>query len=85
MDNPVIAFPRDLDGAAESEAAIAEIDAAIAMVTGGHAIRVRLTAVPDIAQVAGVGAAHANAVGVGFRLESPQRAGVITVTVGPLA
>jgi hypothetical protein len=42
-----------------------------------------LTALPFVDRVAGIGAAHANAAGVAFRLERHERAGVITVTVGP--
>jgi hypothetical protein len=88
VDSPtVIAFPRPgvaldpLDDA--GAAALAEIDAAIAMVAGGAARRVRLTAVPFVELAAAEGLAHARAVGVGFRFERPERAGV-TVTIGPL-
>jgi len=56
---------------------------AIARVAGRHATRVRLTALPFVDQVAGIGAAHAHAAGVAFRLEGAERAGVVTVTVGP--
>jgi hypothetical protein len=80
----VIPFPRDSDDAPDAdEAALVEIDAAIAMVVGRHATRVRLTALPFVDQVAGIGAAHAHAAGVAFRLEGAERAGVVTVTVGP--
>jgi hypothetical protein len=85
VDSPtVISFPRDSDeSTAADEAALTEIDAAIAMVVGGSAVRVRLTALPFVDRVAGIGAAHASAAGVAFRLERPERAGVVTVTVGP--
>jgi hypothetical protein len=84
VDNSVILFPADPDGASDAdELAVAEIDAAIAMVVGRHATRVRLTALPFVERVAGIGAAHAHAAGVAFRLERADRAGVLTVTVGP--
>ena len=80
----MIPFPGDpLAETDADETALIEIDAAIAMVAGGHAQRVRLTALPFVDRVAGIGAAHARAAGVAFRLEGVQRAGVITVTVGP--
>jgi hypothetical protein len=85
VDNArVIAFPRDQFATVDAaEAALIEIDAAIAMVAGGHARRVRLTALPFVDRVAGIGAAHSRAAGVAFRLEGAERAGVVTVTVGP--
>jgi hypothetical protein len=80
----VIPFPPDLDAATDAdETALAEIDAAIAMVVGRHARRVRLTALPFVERIAGIGAAHARSAGVAFRLEASERAGVATVTVGP--
>src|SRR5206468_12420977 len=89
VDTPsVIAFPRP--GATPAglddvgAAALAEIDAAIALVAGRVARRVRLTAVPFIDTVAGVGVAHARAAGMEFHLDWPVREGVVTVTVGPL-
>ena len=66
------------------EEALAQIDAAIALVAAHAARRVRLTAVPSIETVAGVGAARASAAGMRFRLEPAERVGVRTVTVGPL-
>jgi hypothetical protein len=84
VDNSVIVFPADPDEATDvDELAVAEIDAAIAMVVGRHATRVRLTALPFVDRVAGIGAVHAHAAGVAFRLERAERAGVLTVTVGP--
>jgi hypothetical protein len=85
VDSPsVIPFPGDPLGVTNAdETALMEIDAAIAMVVGRHAQRVRLTALPFVDRIAGIGAAHARAAGVAFRLEGAQRAGVITVTVGP--
>ena len=89
MDSPtVIAFPRPgvaadpLDDA--GAAALAEIDAAIAMVAARAARRVRLTAVPFVERAAAEGLAHARAAGMAFRFERPEREGVVTVTIGPL-
>jgi hypothetical protein len=92
----VIAFPGtvgdatvdDLDqegDSIESWRVLAEIDAAIALVAGGAARRVRLTGLPFVDDVAGVGLAHARAEGVGFAIERTASAGGATVTVGPLA
>ena len=88
MDSPtVIAFPRSDPGAISPDdlgaAALAEIDAAIALVVGHAARRVRLTAVPFVETVAAVGLAHARAAGLAFEFERPERAGVVTVTIGP--
>jgi hypothetical protein len=84
VDNSVIPFPANPDEANDADdVAVAEIDAAIAMVVGRHATRVRLTALPFVDRVAGIGAAHAHSAGVAFRLERAERAGVLTVTVGP--
>ena len=89
MDSPtVIAFPQpdvtsDPPGDAGA-AALAEIDAAIAMVASHAARRVRLTAVPFVERAAAEGLAHARAAGMAFRFERPERAGVVTVTIGPL-
>jgi hypothetical protein len=88
----VIAFPRhttaparDADGASDAaETALAEIDAAIALVAGGAARRVRITAMPFVGAVAGLGLVHARAAGMAFTFERPERAGVVTVTIGPL-
>ena len=79
----MIQFPAP-DGPTEAdELAIVEIDAAIAMVSGRHADRVRLTALPFVGRVAAIGAAHAQEAGVAFRVEGAERTGVLTVTVGP--
>jgi hypothetical protein len=84
VDRSVIPFPPDPDETTEADdLAVVEIDAAIAMVVGRHADRVRLTALPFVDRVAGIGAAHAHAAGVAFRVERAERAGVLTVTVGP--
>jgi hypothetical protein len=82
----VIAFPSD--SAREPEAvgsgALAEIDAAIALVADRVARRVRLTAWPFVEQVAAIGLARARAAGMAFAVERGERAGIVTVTVGPL-
>ena len=84
MDSPITLFPRDGEEATDADApALVEIDAAIAMVVNGHATRVRLTALPFVGRVTGMGAAHAQAAGVAFRIEGADRTGVLTVTVGP--
>lgn len=86
----VIAFPRPGSDGAETGSddagtiALAEIDAAIALVVGHVARRVRLTALPFVETVAAVGLAHATAAGLGFRFERPDRVGVATVTVETL-
>ena len=84
----MIAFPRPgVDPSMVDDvgaAALAEIDAAIALVSGRAARRVRLTAVPFVETVASIGLAHARAAGLAFQLERPERAGVATVTIGPL-
>ena len=86
----VIAFPRpgiNPAAAGSDDAgtiALAEIDAAIALVAGHVARRVRLTALPFVQPVVAVGLAHATAAGLGFRFDRPDRAGVRTVTIGPL-
>ena len=82
----VIAFPRaasDDDEQTVGAAALREIDAAIALIVGGAARRVRLAGVPFVDVVAGTGLAHARAAGLGFRLERAEREGVATVTIGP--
>ena len=84
----MIAFPRPgvdrLPHDDAGAAALTEIDTAIAMVLGGAARRVRLTALPFVEQVAAEGLAHASAAGMEFRFERPEREGVATVTIGPL-
>jgi hypothetical protein len=75
-DDPSVAF----DAGA---AALAEIDAAIALVLSAAARRVHLTALPFVESVAGTGLSRARAAGVGFAFERGERAGVATVTIGP--
>jgi hypothetical protein len=64
--------------------ALAEIDAAIALVAQRTARRVRLVAVPFIESVAAVGLARARAAGVRYSFERGEGALGATVTVGPL-
>jgi hypothetical protein len=84
----VIDFPRPAESPSAVDdagtTALAEIDAAIALVTAGAARRVRLTALPFVGTVAAVGLAHARSAGLVFQFERPERAGVATVTIGPL-
>ena len=86
--SPLIAFPRSLAASDDLDetttSALVEIDAAIALVAAHVARRVRLTALPFVEAVGGVARAHARAAGMEFRFERPERAGVVTVTVGPL-
>jgi hypothetical protein len=89
----VIAFPRpgttparDADSQASDGfiAALAEIDAAIEMVALRVARRVRITALPFADEVGAVALAHARDAGMAFGFERPERAGVVTLTIGPL-
>ena len=63
-----------------SSAQITEIEVAIELVLGGAATRVTLTALPGLADAAGVGAARAQAASVGFRLVPGQPD---TIVIGP--
>ena len=81
----MIQFPVSDGPTQADELAVIEIDAAIAMVAGRHAARVRLTALPFVGRVAAIGAAHAQEAGVEFRVEGANRAGVRTLTIGPLS
>jgi hypothetical protein len=83
----VVSFPVDRDAAGATESgsvALAEIDAAIALVASRLARRVRLIALPFSLAVAGIGLARARAAGMAFRIERTERAGVASVTVGPI-
>ena len=76
-----IPFPPAADAA--ENAALTELEVAIAMVEGGAALRVRIAAIatPVADRVAGLGAARAGAAGLAFRIE---RSGPFaTLTVGP--
>jgi hypothetical protein len=89
----VITFPRfdadagtpaDTDTLEVGAAALAEINAAISLVTSRVARRVQLTALPFVEAAAAVGLANARAAGIAFRFDRADRAGVATVTIGPL-
>jgi hypothetical protein len=88
VDTPaVISFPFDPDAESATEAgsvALAEIDAAIALVTSRVARRVRLVGLPFGDAMAGLGLARARAAGLAFRLERTERVGFASVTVGPI-
>ena len=62
--------------------ALLEIDAAIALVSGGVAVRVRICCLGDADTVALQGAARAQAVGLAFRLQR-EASEALTVIVGP--
>jgi hypothetical protein len=81
----VIAFPlADCDDELAGADAIREVDAAIALVVGGAAHRVRLAGVPFMNVVARTALGHARAAGLCVRLEPTEREGVATATIGPL-
>jgi hypothetical protein len=63
--------------------ALAEIDAAVAMVALGLATRVRLVGIAHIEDVAAAGLACAQASGVGFALDR-SASGAVSVTLGPI-
>ena len=66
------------------ERALAEVDAAIALVERGAAARVRLAGFVWPAAAFAQSAIRARLAGVVFQLESSEVAGRVTVTVGPL-
>ena len=76
-----IPFPPAVD--ATDDAALAEIDVAIALVASGVARRVRVANIPDdtAEHVAGVGAARAGTAGVRFVVERSSLSR--TLTIGP--
>jgi carbon monoxide dehydrogenase subunit G len=76
-----IPFPPAVDAA--DDAALAEIDVAIALVASGVANRVRVSNIPDdtAEHVAGVGAARAGTAGVRFVVERSSLSR--TLTIGP--
>ena len=84
-DIEAIPFPRASEPSdQELENALAEVDAAIALVRRGAAVRIRLAGFALIDVVAGIGAAHAQLAGVRFQIDRPEVAGIIGVTVGPI-
>jgi hypothetical protein len=79
-------FPRALEPTDEElDNALAEVDAAIALVRRGAAVRVRLIGFALAEAVAGLGAAHAQLAGVGFQVDRPDGAGTPALIVGPIA
>jgi hypothetical protein len=76
-----IPFPPAADAA--EDAALNEVDVAIAMVRAGAAVRVRIAGIqtPIGDAVAGIAAARAGTVGVRFVVE--RSADAVTFTVGP--
>jgi hypothetical protein len=78
-------FPRALEPTDEElDNALAEVDAAIALVRRGAAVRVRLIGFALAEAVAGLGAAHAQLAGVGFQVDRPDVAGTPALIVGPI-
>ncbi len=63
---------------------LAEVDAAIALVVGRAAVRVRLTGLVRADAIAATAAAHAQSAGVRFRLDRNASSGPATITVGPI-
>ena len=81
-----IPFPRALEPSDEDlDDALAEVDAAIALVARGAAVRVRLIGFALAEAVAGLAAAHAQLAGVGFQIDRPDVAGALAIIVGPIA
>jgi hypothetical protein len=78
-------FPRALEPTDEDvERAVSQIDAAIALVVRGLAVRIRLIGFPLVDVVAGLAAAHAQLAGVGFQIDRLDPAGAAAMIVGPL-
>jgi len=78
-------FPRALEPTDEDvERALSQIDAAIALVVRGVAVRIRLIGFPLVDVVAGLAAAHAQLAGVGFQIDRLAPAGAAAMIVGPL-
>jgi hypothetical protein len=78
-------FPRVPEPSAEEvEKALAQVDAAIALVSGGAAVRIRLIAFPLVDMVAGLAAAHAQLAGVAFQIDRLDPVGAAAMIVGPV-
>ena len=81
-----IPFPHTLEPTDEDlDDALAEVDAAIALVIRGGAVRVRLIGFALAEAVAGLAAAHAQFAGVGFQIDRPDVAGAAAMIIGPIA
>ena len=76
-------FPREPSDE-ELEIALAEVDAAIALIQAGAAARIRLIGFALVDVVAGLAAAHAQLAGVGFQIDRLDPAGAAAMIVGPL-
>ena len=84
-DVEAIPFPRASGPSDEDlENALAEVDAAIALVSRGAAVRIRLIGFALAEAVAGLAAAHAQLAGVGFQMDRPEVAGAVAIIVGPI-
>ena len=80
-----IPFPHASDPTDDDlEGALAEVDAAIALVSRGAAARVRLVGFALAEAVAGLGAAHAQLAAVGFQVDRPTVEGSMALTIGPI-
>jgi hypothetical protein len=80
-----IQFPSASDPTDDDvEGALAEVDAAIALVSRGAAVRVRLVGFALAEAVAGLGAAHAQLAGVGFQIDRPAVGGSMALIIGPI-
>jgi hypothetical protein len=78
-------FPRALEPSDDDlEKALAEVDVAIAVVSRGAAVRVRLIGFPLVEGVVGLAAAHAQLAGVAFQIDRLDPAGAAAMVVGPL-
>jgi hypothetical protein len=78
-------FPRVPEPSdAELAQALAEVDAAIALVRGGAAVRIRLVGFALAEAIAGLAAAHAQLARVAFRIDRPDGDGMTAIIVGPL-
>lgn len=79
-----IHFPRASEPSDdELENALAEVDAAIALVRRGAAVRIRLIGFAMDDAIAGMAAARAQQAGVRFQVDRPDVAGDLGITVGP--
>ena len=79
-------FPRELEPSDEDlDDALAEVDAAIALIRRGAAVRVRLVGFALAEAVAGLAAAHAQLAGVGFQIDRPAVGAALAIIVGPIA
>ena len=78
-------FPRALEPTDEDvERAMSQVDAAIALVAHGAAVRIRLIGFPLVEVIAGLAAAHAQLAGVGFQIDRLAPTAAAAMIVGPL-